>query len=684
MLTYTSTKWVNGSGSPLNATNLNNIETGIDALVGAVNTHEGALEAHGLSISELTGKIATNETNIKTNSDNIKIIRTDLSTVDTKVGENTSHISALEGTVGNSTTGLVKRVTTLETDSATKVALKSATDRIGNLEATYASDTELLAVDTRLQADIDEVDERLKARIATAEQDIITLKNSTSGGGASTWEDLAGKPSAFTPTAHTDGNATTYGAATESLYGHVKISNGDVHNTAHATGVAAGMDHTHSNYATKEVATTSSDGLFSATDKTKLEGIATGANKTVITNDLTTDSTTTALSASQGKVLKGLIDTLATKAGTGDMSTVVYDTDGDGKVDNANNADKFDGHSVSEFAMVSHNHEQTQVIGLSTALAGKSDVGHTHDYADKAFKSIVVGGATITADDHKDSVELIAGDNVTLSGDATNDKITISATDTTYIFTDHNPTLAWGTKSKVATVGGVAVHVTMPANPDTDSKTTTGAGNTSSKIYIVGATSQATSPTTYTHDTAYVGTDGCLYSDSKKVLTDHQAVTNSAPTLSWGTTSTVGTVGGTALTVTMPANPNTDTHHTAKNIAAASSTATANASATSNAVYFNLIENGAVRSSHKIAGSGSTKVDSDASGNITITTALTGGASTIESTNLTASRALVSNSSGKVAVSAVTSTELGYLDGVTSSVQTQLNTLADMLTWKEF
>lgn len=50
-----------------------------------------------------------------------------------------------------------------------------------------------------------------------------------------------------------------------------------------------------------------------------------------------------------------------------------------------------------------------------------------------------------------------------------------------------------------------------------------------------------------------------------------------------------------------------------------------------------------------------------------------GGASTIASSNLTASRALVSNSSGKVAASAVTATELGYLDGVTSNVQTQLN-----------
>lgn len=52
---------------------------------------------------------------------------------------------------------------------------------------------------------------------------------------------------------------------------------------------------------------------------------------------------------------------------------------------------------------------------------------------------------------------------------------------------------------------------------------------------------------------------------------------------------------------------------------------------------------------------------------------ITGGASTITSTNLTANRALVSNANGKVAVSGVTSTELGYLDGVTSNIQTQLN-----------
>ena len=52
---------------------------------------------------------------------------------------------------------------------------------------------------------------------------------------------------------------------------------------------------------------------------------------------------------------------------------------------------------------------------------------------------------------------------------------------------------------------------------------------------------------------------------------------------------------------------------------------------------------------------------------------ITGAATTIDDADLTASRALVSDGSGKVAVSDVTSTELGYLDGVTSAVQTQVD-----------
>jgi hypothetical protein len=52
---------------------------------------------------------------------------------------------------------------------------------------------------------------------------------------------------------------------------------------------------------------------------------------------------------------------------------------------------------------------------------------------------------------------------------------------------------------------------------------------------------------------------------------------------------------------------------------------------------------------------------------------ITGGATTIVSSDLTASRVLVSDTNGKVATNNVTTTELGYLTGVTSAIQTQLN-----------
>lgn len=47
----------------------------------------------------------------------------------------------------------------------------------------------------------------------------------------------------------------------------------------------------------------------------------------------------------------------------------------------------------------------------------------------------------------------------------------------------------------------------------------------------------------------------------------------------------------------------------------------------------------------------------------------------LASVGYTASRAVVTNAAGKIAVSAVTSTELGYSSGVTSAIQTQINNI---------
>lgn len=49
-----------------------------------------------------------------------------------------------------------------------------------------------------------------------------------------------------------------------------------------------------------------------------------------------------------------------------------------------------------------------------------------------AFSNVKVGTTTIAADTKTDTLELVAGSNVTITPDATNDKVTISATDTKY------------------------------------------------------------------------------------------------------------------------------------------------------------------------------------------------------------------------------------------------------------
>lgn len=101
-------------------------------------------------------------------------------------------------------------------------------------------------------------------------------------------------------------------------------------------------------------------------------------------------------------------------------------------------------------------------------------------------------------------------------------------------------------------------------------------------------------------------------------LTDNNTTysfTNNNPTLSWGTKSTIGTVGGVALTVTMPANPNTNTHWTTRIYAGASGTA-ANAAATN--PYLKVTDDNTYRNQVRFVGGGATTVSSDASGNITI------------------------------------------------------------------
>ena len=105
----------------------------------------------------------------------------------------------------------------------------------------------------------------------------------------------------------------------------------------------------------------------------------------------------------------------------------------------------------------------------------------------------------------------------------------------------------------VDTINGVEVG-DSPKFTDNDTKNTAGSTDSSSKLFLIGATSQAANPQTYSHDTAYVGTDGCLYSGGTKVLTGHQTIKQDGVTGAtvnrFGTCSTAAATAAKEVSIT--------------------------------------------------------------------------------------------------------------------------------------
>ena len=166
---------------------------------------------------------------------------------------------------------------------------------------------------------------------------------------------------------------------------------------------------------------------------------------------------------------------------------------------------------------------------------GAAESGHTHSAMTGATASAAGTAGFVPAPG--------AGKNTAfLRGDGT----WVVPTDTVYTHPDSVTagtaseggsarTLAFGGTFNIPSVtynaqghitGKGSIQLKLPATPS-DTKNTAGSTDTSSKIFLIGATSQAANPQTYSHDTAYVGTDGCLYSNGKKVEEIPSSVTGS-------------------------------------------------------------------------------------------------------------------------------------------------------------
>ena len=181
-------------------------------------------------------------------------------------------------------------------------------------------------------------------------------------------------------------------------------------------------------------ASTSAAGLMSTSDKTKLNGIATGAevNQNAFSN-VKVGSTTVAADAKT--------DTLELVAGTN--ITLTPDTANDKITITATDTTYSDAVANGDSGLMS-GADKAKLNGIATGA----------EVNQNAFSNIKVGSTTVAADTKTDTVELVAGSNITITPDATNDKITITATDTTYTAASATPsmngTAAVGTSVKYA------------------------------------------------------------------------------------------------------------------------------------------------------------------------------------------------------------------------------------------
>jgi hypothetical protein len=98
------------------------------------------------------------------------------------------------------------------------------------------------------------------------------------------------------------------------------------------------------------------------------------------------------------------------------------------------NAEKLGGSLASAFAAANHTHGAvtTSSNGLmsNTDKAKLDGIAAGAEVNQNAFANILVGSTTITADGKTDSLELVAGTNIALTPDATNDRVAIAVTGT--------------------------------------------------------------------------------------------------------------------------------------------------------------------------------------------------------------------------------------------------------------
>lgn len=179
--------------------------------------------------------------------------------------------------------------------------------------------------------------------------------------------------------------------------------------------------------------------------------------------------------------------------------------------------------------------EKTKLNGIATGA----------EVNQNAFSNVTIGSTTIAADSKTDTLTLVAGSNVSLTPDATNDKITISANDTTNAFYGTCSTAA-ATATKEVTlssavgwnlVAGVVIGVKFSNSNTASSVKLDVNGSGAKSIYFgnavyAGTSVQITGWKDYIIYYMYDGTNWMFLNNSYNFTDSNNYVTQTATTTS--------------------------------------------------------------------------------------------------------------------------------------------------------
>lgn len=353
--------------------------------------------------------------------------------------------------------------------------------------------------------------------------------------------------------------------------------------------------------------------------------LATGGDATAIAEDVTALTLRVATNEAAIAALKKLNIFSKIKVGS---TEVVADTDSD--------TVEFSGSNITIIPDATNDKITFSLPTASTNLLGGIKVGSRLSISEGVLSADVQSDTNFTQAEKTKLAGIASGANAyvlpaatdsTLGGVKVDKAISTSSTNPVQnkVVTSYINSLSSSVSSSIAGLRGFSKvsssvgEISASSNASTLNISASGA----TKLSISSGTLIISSSDTDTH---WTGKNVIANSTGSQ---DNSSATNGSVRLNYVENSTVRSThlikgaGATSVTADTSGNitvssSNTDTHWTSSLVTAGSPNATSNAVVSSNGVYLNHIENSQFRSSHKIQGSGSVSVKSDADGTITI------------------------------------------------------------------